>query len=719
MKENLLAIFHSPNYQPMTFAQLSQELNLEEDQEPELKRLLIKLLDDYEIFLSRKKDRYLRPKDVNTYKGIMSIRSAEFGFVSSDEFENDLYVPKQSFHGAIDKDEVLFQTQESKNANFRDFKQEAKVLKILKRNLKNFVGELKTKKGGFFIEPNHYQIQTVDIISGGIMDLCAEGDIVRVEITDYESDPMKAKIVERIGFKNDIGIDILQIASSFDFPSEFKKETTDFVNRIDPDISAEVIKRKKPSLQNIITIDGDDAKDLDDAVAIKKTQDGNYFLGVYIADVSHYVTEGSPLDDEALFRGTSVYLVNRVIPMLPTRLSNDLCSLNPDQNKLALACEMVIDQSGKVIDSSIFPTVIKTKYRMTYNNVNGILAGKPELLEKYQSIHADVLLMNELREILNNMRRGRGALDFDIDEGKIVVNEEGKPTEIKLDVRGISERIIEELMLIANETVATTIFNLDLPFIYRVHEEPNLVKLDDFKALCKNLGYSVFRKKVNSKQLQDFLAGVKEEDAFLRTFLLRSMAKAVYSEENIGHYGLASSCYTHFTSPIRRYPDLLVHRLLRKYLFHHQINPNEFYGLTEKIHGIALQTSKRERDSIECEYQVDDMKKAEYMENFIGQRYEGIISSVTKFGVFVSLPNTVEGLVHTKNMKGRYVYDQKTVSLVGSDGHTLKLGDKVLIEVLDANKIKREIDFKIVYNEVRVKASGKNIYHRPKQKSRS
>ncbi len=719
MKEKLLEIFHSPNYQPMTFAQLSQELSLEEDQEPELKRLLIELLDDYEIFLSRKKDRYLRPKDVNTYKGIMSIRSVEFGFVSSDEFENDLYVPKQSFHGAIDKDEVLFQTQEPKNSNYSGFKQEAQVLKILQRNLKNFVGELKAKNGGFFIEPNHYQIQTVNIISGGIMELCAEGDIVRVEITDYESDPMKAKIVERIGFKNDIGIDILTIASSFDFPSEFKKETTDFVNRIDPDISAEVQKRKQPSLKNIITIDGDDAKDLDDAVAIKKTQDGNYFLGVYIADVSHFVTEGSPLDDEALFRGTSVYLVNRVIPMLPTRLSNDLCSLNPDQNKLALACEMVIDPSGKVIDSSIFPTVIKTQYRMTYNNVNGILAGNAELVEKYQSIHADIMLMNELRLILNGMRRSRGALDFDIDEGKIIVNEEGKPTEIKLDVRGTSERIIEELMLIANETVATTIFNLDLPFIYRVHEEPNLVKLDDFQALCKNLGYSVFRKKVNSKQLQDFLAGVKEQDAFLRTFLLRSMAKAVYSEENIGHYGLASSCYTHFTSPIRRYPDLLVHRLLRKYLFLHQINPSEFYGLTEKIHAIALQTSKRERDSIECEYQVDDMKKAEYMENFIGQKYEGIISSVTKFGVFVSLPNTVEGLVHTKNMKGRYVYDQKTVSLVGSDGHTLRLGDKVLIEVLDASKIKREIDFKIVYNEVRVKASGKNIYHRPKQKSRS
>ncbi|MGD9605495.1 MAG: ribonuclease R [Bacilli bacterium] len=719
MKTLLEKMFQEENYQPSTLLEIKDKLQIADDSFMELEQTLKQMVDDYDLFLSKKKDRFLLPHHVGVFKGTISIKNEDFGFIMCDDLDADVYVSRFNYGKAIDRDEVLFQIKDYLKVVNRDFRQEAKVLKIVKRNFTNVVGELKFKKDQFYINLNHPQIPRLNIVPNEIFTLCQEGDIVRVLITDYASSPKKAEIIERLGFKNDIGIDIIQIASNFNFPIDFKKETMAYLESLNQDISEEIIKRQKPSLTNIITIDGEDAKDLDDAVAIKKLNNGHYKLGVYIADVSYYVKEKSPLDDEALFRGTSVYLVNRVIPMLPTLLSNNLCSLNPGQDKLVIACEMEINDQGEVVDHVIFPSSIKTVHRMTYYQVNLMLDHDTNVLDQFSDITTDVLFMSELALVLNKMRVKRGALDFNIEEGKIIVDDKGKPIRVELEERGQSEHIIEEFMLIANETVASTIFHLDLPFIYRIHEEPNQRKLDDFKRLSKSLGYQAFRRQINTKQLQIFLQNLHEKDQFLRTYLLRSMAKAIYSESNIGHFGLASTCYTHFTSPIRRYPDLLVHRLLRKYLFEKNIKASEFIALSSDISEMARQSSKRERDAVDCEYQVNDMKKAEYMEDYIGKRYSGLISSVTKFGVFVSLQNTIEGLVHIKNLRGRYVYDPETVSLIGSSGHRLHLGDEVLVEVIGASKIKREIDFKIVYNDNKVMPSGKKSNRRSQQKSRS
>lgn len=703
MKEKLLEIFNSPNYQPKNFEELFVLLELKDSEKEELEKALSELLDEYEILQSRKK-RYILPRSVHIYKGHISIKNPDFGFITSPDFERDFYVAKSDFNGAMDRDYVVFQAFGEYNIN-SSFKQEAKVIDILERNLRFVVGELYRKKNRFYLQARNIT-QNIRVI--GIVDEYIPGDIVKVEIIDYDRDPIEAKVIEKIGFKNDIGIDILEIAGTFNFPLKFSEETLKEAESLDRNIDHEVAQRKKPTLTNIITIDGEDAKDLDDAVGIKKLENGNYLLGVYIADVSYYVKENGAIDQEALYRGTSVYLVNRVIPMLPPLLSNNLCSLNPGVQKLVIACEMEIDANGEVVNSEIFPSAISTKYRMTYTNVNKILAGDEELIARFKDIYEDLLLMRELKEILNRMRFERGALDFDVPEGKIIVNDEGYPIDIKAIERGIGERIIEEFMLIANETVASRIYHLDLPFIYRIHEEPNQVKLDNFKQLSSGLGYKGFKRKVNSRQLQEFLDNIKEEDSFLKTLLLRSMAKAVYHERNVGHYGLASDCYTHFTSPIRRYPDLIVHRLLRKYLFNLDINPNEFPFLQERIADIAQQASKKERDAIECEYQVEDMKKAEYMSAFIGEKFEGVISSVTKFGFFVLLPNTVEGLVHIKRLPGRYLYDLASQSLIGLGGEIYRLGDKVTVEVIKADKKTSEIDFVLVYNKGDKKTKGKS-----------
>ena len=704
MKEKLLEVFYSKSYSPKNIEELATFLEIQDQDRPQLEKALTELLDEYEILLSRKK-RYILPRDVHIYKGTISIRNPEYGFINSPDFERDFYVSKAEMHGAMDKDYVVFSILNEYNDN-SNFKQEARVIDILQRNLKFLVGELYQKKNRFYLKTSMY-FGNVKII--GVEDHYREGDIVKAEIVDYDRDPIEAKIIDRIGFRNDIGVDVLEIASTYNFSVNFTKETIAEVEGLNRDIEAEILKRRKPSLDMIITIDGDDAKDLDDAVGIRKLENGNFLLGVYIADVSYFVKENGSIDQEAYERGTSVYLVDRVIPMLPPALSNDLCSLNPDTSKLVLACEMEIDPSGNLINSEIFPSVIKTSYRMTYKNVNRILNNDKEIIEKYSDLKNDVLLMKELKDILNEMREERGALDFDVIESKVIVDLEGKPIEVRQIARGESERIIEEFMLFANETVASTIFHLDLPFIYRIHEEPNQLKLDSFKELASILGYHSLKKKVNSKQLQDFLKSIKEEDDFLKTLLLRSMAKAIYNERNVGHYGLASTCYTHFTSPIRRYPDLIVHRLLRKYLFENKIDPSEFSALTRKIADIAEQASKKERDAIECEYQVDDMKKAEYMANYIGERYEGTISSVTKFGMFISLHNTVEGLVHINKMRGRYLHDPKTMSLIGINGKIYRLGDKVEVEVTKADKKTREIDFSLVYNNSEQRTKTKPI----------
>ncbi len=628
--------------------------------------------------------------------GKITIKERGFGFIQTQDME-EYYVAKEDTHSAMDQDKVLFRKLHS---CVYEGKTEAVVIKVIERNLKQVVGKVIEQDGKKIFSPKDSSLKIhLEVTDFG---LSVVDDIVLVKIDEYIHDDCALAHVQKIiGNQNDVGIDVSTIAIEYGFVQEFSQKVMEDVEEVTKDYLLHLddeIKRRTHVKRKIITIDGSDAKDLDDAVSIEKLDNGNYLLGVYIADVSYFVKEDSPLDQEAYERGTSVYLTDRVIPMLPHKLSNDLCSLNEKTPKLVIACEMEIDHEGKVVSSNIFEGWIETLHRMTYDQVNLILEGHHD--QKYQDIEQELYMMQELSHILNQMRYKRGSLEFNIPEAKIIVDEKGKPIDILLRTRKEGEKLIEEFMLIANETVATYITQMDLPMIYRIHDVPSSEKLKQFQRIIKNTNYSfkVHGNKVTPKSLQKLLEQV---DFGLSTMLLRMMAKAKYSYENIGHYGLASSCYTHFTSPIRRYPDLIVHRLLRSYLFLGQVSVEDQMSRLQMIMNASVQSSKKERDAISCEYEVNDMKMAEYMENHIGEIFEGTISSITKFGMFVMLPNTIEGLVHISDLKDDYYqyYDQ-LMALIGVHSHkTYRIGDKVKVQVTHADRKKQEIDFIIAHQK--------------------
>ena len=450
----------------------------------------------------------------------------------------------------------------------------------------------------------------------------------------------------------------------------------------------------------IFTIDGDDTKDIDDAISIEKLNNGHYKLGVHIADVSYYVKEGSPLDNEAMERGTSVYLVDRVIPMLPHELSNGICSLNPNMDRLAISCVMEFDNAGRQLEYDIFPSVIRSRIQMTYKKVNSILE-KNVVPEGYEPFAESLREMEELAKILRKMKEKRGYIDFEVDEAKILVDENCKPTEIVLRERGAGEKLIEDFMIAANECVASHIYFMNLPFIYRVHEVPKEEKLRSYLNFVSSLGYQVTGdlSDTSPKTVQKIIKSLQDKKEFkiLSSLLLRSMQKAVYKPENLGHYGLASKCYTHFTSPIRRYPDTTVHRLLHTYLFDQKIDMPTIRKWEEKLVYIAEHSSSRERASIDCEREVDDMKMAEYMEGHIGEEFEGMISSVTNFGMFVELDNLIEGLVPLIDMKDFFHFDEEHMTLVGEKSHVkYMIGERVVVRVVRASKEEKIIDFEVV-----------------------
>ena len=451
----------------------------------------------------------------------------------------------------------------------------------------------------------------------------------------------------------------------------------------------------------MVTIDGEDAKDLDDAVSIEKLPNGNYKLGVHIADVSHYVRENNPLDKEAFKRATSVYLIDRVIPMLPRKLSNGICSLNPKVDRLTLSCIMEIDHKGKVVNHEIVESVIRTNERMTYTDVTKILEDNDEeLIKRYDYLVDDFKTMKELCKILRAKRTKRGAIDFEIAEAKIILNELGKPIEIKPYDRAISNRMIEEFMLVANETVAEHMFWTHLPFVYRIHENPDDEKLTKFKEFIHNLGYNInWTEEIRPKTLQDIIEKVKgkSEETVVNTLLLRSMMQARYAPECTGHFGLAAQYYCHFTSPIRRYPDLQIHRIIKEYL-HGKIDEKRENKLKNIVGHSAKQSSEMERKAQDAEREVDDLKKAEYMQDRIGEEFEGVISSVTSFGVFVELPSTIEGLVHITDLDDDYyIYEEDHLGLIGERTKKIyKLGDKVLVECVHVDMPNKEIFFKII-----------------------
>ena len=663
-----------------------------------------------------KKGRIKLPFQPIEVEGIFRRNERGFGFVTIDPEEPDVFIPKDATNFAMDGDIVMIDIQKTADL-FSDRGAEGQVVSIKERKIQQIVGEFTAFDVDEIAESDLYGYVTpkdkksaqfkVFIAAEGIQPV--DGSIVIVEITNYPekgyATSLEGLITKVIGHKNDPGMDILSIVIAQGIPTQFPEEVQTASEQIpDKIMDSDLVGRRDLRDQQIVTIDGADAKDLDDAVTVRKLDNGNYFLGVHIADVSYYVTENSILDKEAFERGTSVYLTDRVIPMIPQRLSNGICSLNPQVPRLTMSCEMEIDSTGKILSHEIFQSVIQTSERMTYSAVNAILEEEDsESIERYHDLVPMFRLMKELHQILEAHRNHRGAINFEDREAKILVDSEGHPKDIELRERGVGERLIESFMLAANETVAEHFNRQKLPFIYRIHEQPKEEKMQRFFDFAAALGILVKGTKntITPKDLQKVIQEVEEkpEAAVINTMLLRSMQQARYSEDNYGHYGLAAEYYTHFTSPIRRYPDLIVHRLIRTYSQDQSDATKEKWA--EALPEIADHSSKMERRSVEAEREVDSMKKAEYMADKIGEEFDGIISSVTKFGIFIELPNTVEGMIHVNELKQDYFhFVENQLALVGErTRQTFKIGQKVRIKVVKSDPETREIDFELLEAE--------------------
>lgn len=673
--------------------EIEDKLGLNKTELTILMKTLNKLEDELKIYRT-KKDNYMLFTNSNLKIGKMLMTTKGYGFVDIGTNE-DIFIPADSINKSIHNDTVIVEIT-SKGME----KPEGRIVKIVDRNLNNMVGEVYYKQGKPFIDLDDKKVKIKVAIDPKKTKGAMPGHKVIVKITNKMQDNnYKGEIIKILGHKNDPGVDILSIAAKYEIKTEYDDDVMEQADILPSEVLDEEKKNRIDLTdQMIFTIDGDDTKDIDDAISYKKLSNGNHELGVHIADVSHYVTEDSPLDKEAYERGTSVYLADRVIPMLPHKLSNGICSLNPEVERLATSCVMEINEQGDIINYNIFKSIIKSRKQMTYKNVNKILEENiiPDGYEPY----ADTLKqMGDLAKILRKNKINRGYIDFEIDESKIIVDENGKAIDVKLRERGTGEKLIEDFMIAANESVATYIYNMELPFVYRVHGEPSEEKIDNFIKFISILGYKINtnRKEITPKNMQLMLEQLKnkEEYPILSSILLRSMQKAIYDKTNIGHFGLASKCYTHFTSPIRRYPDLIVHRLLNEYIFLNHIDEQTVDKYDYKLKDITQHSSERERASVDCEREVDDMKKSEYMMDHIGEEYEGMISSVMPFGMFIELPNLIEGLVHIDDLEGdQYVYNEDTFSIVGrKNKRGFRLGDKVKVIVKAANKENKTIDF--------------------------
>ena len=640
-----------------------------------------------------------------------------FGFITYDEHLTDLFVPQGDQGNALNGDTV--EAEIIKEVDPQTGKGSlAKIIKVVERASQQVVGEFvsfdsderqQTGYLGYLIPQGEFSKDLrVFVLPDGIHP--AASSICIAEIKSYPSreypQRIEVLITKEIGHKDEPGVDILSILYQFNIPHEFPEEVKREAEAIPQEIQAEDLQgRLDLRDQLIITIDGASAKDIDDAISLEKLEPDTYRLGVHIADVAHYVQEGSAIDREALDRGTSVYLTDRVVPMLPQRLSNGICSLLPHEERLAVSCIMDINGQGKVIKHQLALSVIESSYRMTYDDVNAMIEGQSEVIDQYQEIATMVEQMVEVHQILEQMRRERGALDFDAKEAEIVVDDQGHPTEILLRERETAERLIESFMLVANETIAADYQAKHLPFLYRIHEQPDEGRMDRFAEFVTAFGIILRGNTANitPKQLQKMLVSIKGEpyETVVSMMMLRSMQQAKYSEEPLGHYGLATRDYTHFTAPIRRYPDLLVHRLIHLYLSG-KLTTKERQRWEEKIPGIAEHTSKMERRAVDAERETEALKKAEYMEDKIGQEFDGIITSVTNFGIFVSLANTVEGLIKLSDLKGDYYkFHQEHMMLIGErTGKVFRIGQAVRIEVEHVDVEEREIDFKLIDAEV-------------------
>ncbi|MCL2858453.1 MAG: ribonuclease R [Streptococcaceae bacterium] len=618
-----------------------------------------------------------------------------FGFVSLDDSdEADVFIADGQTSFAFDGDQV--EVQITQNAHpLKNTAAQGKIIAILEHGLKTLTGVFKDG----IVHSRTHDLSVVMIDNQEELQL-ENGDIVRVDLVHYPSSTsplLEGKILEILGKETDKGIDVLEILSSLGIESKFPNQVIDQVEFIPEEIS---INNHKDRIdyrdQLIFTIDGADAKDLDDAVHIQQLDNGHIELGVHIADVSHYVEEDSALDNEAFERGTSVYVTDRVVPMLPQKLSNGLCSLQPKVDRLTQSCVMEIDWQGEIIDYRMVQSIIRSVERLTYDEVNHILEGENQAIKKYNLIVEPLLLMEKLHESLAKMRTKRGSIDFDNDEAKIQVNERGFAIDVEKRQRGTAERMIESFMLIANETVARHFEERNLPFLYRIHQEPKPAQLEEFVNIASSFDIQVDKKSLaySQKAFQHILETIKgrPEESILSALLLHSMQQARYSEKNLGHYGLAADAYTHFTSPIRRYPDLIVHRLIRELS---NSSSDKLKAWQEKLPKIAHQSSEREQRAVTAERKVEKMKKAEYISAYIGQEFAGIISGITKFGLFIQLENTIEGLIDIASLRDDYyVYDRRMNQLMGQKtGNTFKLGQPIRVKVIEADKFSGHIDF--------------------------
>ena len=698
-KERILAYMESEGYVPIKRRDMRAMLLVPQEDREKFENLINELIAEGHIF-ETKKGKLASPKDLQMATGTFIGHARGFGFVTPDAGGEDIFIPASETMGAMQKDRVLYKVLHKAE---KSKKADGVIVRILERGQQRIVGTFEAGSKGYgFVVADDKKIAKDIFISRENTKGAVTGHKVVVEITDYGEDRRnpEGKVIEILGHINDPGVDILSVIRRYELAVEFPEEVYAEIEHLGTEV-AEADKKGREDLRDLltITIDGEDAKDLDDAVSLKRLGDGNFELGVHIADVSHYVRENTALDKEAYARGTSVYLVDRVIPMLPHKLSNGICSLNPHVDRLALSCLMEVNGRGEVVSHRILESVINSDYRMTYTAVREILEdGAPALLEQYAEILPMLEDMEELRQILGEKRRKRGSVNFDLPESKIILDENGKPIDIKPYEKSIATNMIEEFMLVCNETIAENSFWQEMPFMYRSHQEPDEDKLEKMEQFLRGFGYYLRKKdgEIHPRELQKVLQKAEEtdEERIITRMVLRSMMQARYTAENGGHFGLAAKYYCHFTSPIRRYPDLEIHRMIKKML-HGELDEKASAYYRRKMPDWAKHCSKQERVAEDAERDTDALKKVEFMEDKVGQIYEGIISGVTNWGIYVELPNTIEGMVALSQMDDDYYeFDEKKMLVFGKrTKKSYRLGDKVIVSVAKVDRMMGTIDF--------------------------
>ena len=711
-RKNLICeLVNDKFYIPMKEKELAAFMQVRPEEREGLKTILNELLMEGRLQIS-KRGKYSKGEEGGGLVGTFISHPKGFGFVEIEGRSEDLYIPESGVNGAFHQDQVQVELLKGQGGR----RQEARIVKILSHGLTKVVGTYQKSKSFGFVIPHLEKISTDIYIPAEGSKGAVTGHKVVVELTDYGDDKHKpeGRITEILGHVNDPGVDILSIVKGYDLPVEFEEKLLNQAERVGKPVSeADMAGRRDLRSLQMVTIDGEDAKDLDDAVSL--TREGeNYCLGVHIADVSNYVQENSALDREALNRGTSVYLVDRVIPMLPHTLSNGICSLNQGEDRLALSCLMKVNKKGEVVFYEIAETVICVDRRMSYTAVRKILEeGDPELIQEYEELVPMFQDMQELAAILRKKRRQRGSIDFDFPESKIILDQKGNPVSIEPYERNVATDLIEDFMLLANETVAQHFYWMEVPFLYRTHETPDAEKIEKLATFIHNFGYHIKIKtsdhEVHPKEIQKLLASIEgtEEEALIARLALRSMKQAKYSVECTGHFGLACACYCHFTSPIRRYPDLQIHRIIKEQL-RGRLMEKRIDHYKEILPEVARQTSRLERRADEAERETDKLKKAQYMKHHIGETLEGIISGITAWGIYVELPNTVEGMIHVARLTGDYYYyREETFEMVGRDtGRCFKLGQRLKVFVDSVDMVSKSVDFLLAEDDMEEEEQG-------------